>query len=588
MAGGSASPRSEDTVCSSARIEAGAADVPPSDLERPERPKRGTRGRRGRLGRSASLQSVALVSPSSSTPHAVPKAVDGSGSMTNAIPQNSIESLWTQLQRQRSPSRFLEFLRQGAQLAVGGEDAPSQGEESRSVLPCGLPYPPSVRSSAPASGRRRARWHRVRNRRLWINATVAYLDFLHLGKPGGAGLRWARVLQSPLSVQQWALAQKLESTYLAVCRLGETPESPSGGLEQLAQCLHVTMDYGGKRVPKATVVPVELRGDNMSLPDHAGLVPLKSPVVPPEFEAMLEEPDIFLRASHDMLERLPPWYMCVASWPDIAKQLLHRGLCRPVRPSEAQLWHGQHLRAGLFGVAKPDTKMRRVIIDRRRRNSIERCLRQVMMEKALREQWEPERLEHAWRLMTLPHGSQLGELLCSPRTTIRYASVRHAETIVGFNVATTEFTAEELCSLGIPADWPEVALALVSPAMGDQKSMEVAQLCHQHILLEHKAITPDSWITYRWPFPSSPICAGCYCDDFGQIAMGADDLPDPEMSVDVIMQSARGRIGRVHEGYRNSDLIRKEAKARAEEENMTLWGSSISGRDKTVRGALPK
>eukprot|EP00971_Amphidinium_carterae_P248688 4936477-Amphidinium_carterae.1 len=281
---------------SSVRPESSASESPPNSPEQPEAGvvEEGLR-RRCKVSRLACL------------PHFHPPMVHQC-LLAHLQGAQHLRQLVAQLQRQRSPSRFLEFLRQGAQFAVGGEDAPSQGDESRSILPCGLPYPPSVRSLAPASGRRRARWHRVRHRRQWINASVAYLDWLYLGKPGGTGLKWASALQTPLSVQQWALVQKLESTYLAVCRLGETPESPSGGLEQLARCLHVTMDldYGGQTVQKSAVVPVELNGDNMSLPDQAGLVPLKSPVVPHEFEVMLEEPGVFLRAAQDMPERLRP------------------------------------------------------------------------------------------------------------------------------------------------------------------------------------------------------------------------------------------------------------------------------------------
>eukprot|EP00971_Amphidinium_carterae_P248251 4928463-Amphidinium_carterae.1 len=54
--------------------------------------------------------------------------------------------------------------------------------------------------------------------------------------------------------------------------------------------------------------------------------------------------------------------------------------------------------------------------------------------------------------------------------------------------------------------------------------MEVAQLCHQHIMIEHGGIRTSGLISYRWPFPEDPIVSGCYCDDFGLIALGADDL----------------------------------------------------------------
>eukprot|EP00971_Amphidinium_carterae_P324936 6454969-Amphidinium_carterae.1 len=195
------------------------------------------------------------------------------------------------------------------------------------------------------------------------------------------------------------------------------------------------------------VVPKELTPDNMSLPELAGVVPLEQPVIPQAFEVILKTPDVFLRAEHDMPCSLPSWFMCVQNWPGVARKLLERGLCRAVPASEVSTWRGQHLRAGLFGVEKPSTPMRRVIIDRRRRNAVERCLRQVILEKAQEESWAPQELEHAWRLLTLPHGSQLAEMMCSPKSVIRgwgedardyfyllrYADLRHTETIVGYD-----------------------------------------------------------------------------------------------------------------------------------------------------------
>eukprot|EP00971_Amphidinium_carterae_P331019 6464354-Amphidinium_carterae.1 len=132
---------------------------------------------------------------------------------------NSLETLWQQLRRLKMPSRFLEFLRQGHALAARGEEPPSLDKESEVVLPCGLPYLDQVRGSAPSSGRRRARWHRIHHRRQWVDASIAYLDWLYLGKPAGPGLKWASALVAPLTQRQWALVSNLEHTYRAVCRL---------------------------------------------------------------------------------------------------------------------------------------------------------------------------------------------------------------------------------------------------------------------------------------------------------------------------------------------------------------------------------
>eukprot|EP00971_Amphidinium_carterae_P243864 4842953-Amphidinium_carterae.4 len=108
----------------------------------------------------------------------------------------------------------------------------------------------------------------------------------------------------------------------------------------------------------------------MSLPEVAGVVPLRHPIIPLAFQDMLEKPNIFLRRPSDMPDRLPPWFMCVKHWPGVAKQLILRGLCRAVSPDHVTYLGDHHLRAGLFGVEKPQSLLRRVIVDRRRRNSV--------------------------------------------------------------------------------------------------------------------------------------------------------------------------------------------------------------------------
>eukprot|EP00971_Amphidinium_carterae_P266684 5290002-Amphidinium_carterae.2 len=210
-----------------------------------------TRGRRGRRKAPLSLTGAVVgalsASPARSHPVSAPTMEPSPPTFSRSSASqrrplhakmtypNSLETLWQQLRRLKMPSRFLEFLRQGHALAARGEEPPSLDEESSVVLPCGLPYLTQVRGSAPSSGRRRARWHRAHHRRQWIDASIAYLNWLFLGKPSGPGLKWASVLVTPLTSAQWALVARLEHTYQAVCRLGEeSPDLPSGGLASLA------------------------------------------------------------------------------------------------------------------------------------------------------------------------------------------------------------------------------------------------------------------------------------------------------------------------------------------------------------------
>eukprot|EP00971_Amphidinium_carterae_P207787 4123158-Amphidinium_carterae.2 len=211
--------------------------------------KRGKRGRRTPYEAPASL-SAGLLS-------AAPAVVAGERGAKRAAHGSktactvSLDACWQRLLSGRLPSRFLEFLRQGQnyKCATVGEEFPSPNggrqTEGLDPLPCALPYT-WEHSSAPRSSRRRARWGKVRRRRLWINASIAYLDWIYLGKPSGRKLPWAESLRGPLSERQWHLVKDLEASYLAACRLGETSEDPSGGLLRLATDLHhsLAMSYG--------------------------------------------------------------------------------------------------------------------------------------------------------------------------------------------------------------------------------------------------------------------------------------------------------------------------------------------------------
>eukprot|EP00971_Amphidinium_carterae_P350331 6491491-Amphidinium_carterae.1 len=602
------------------QCDCGEANVPDVSSSHSSRRSRGHRGhKRGSLGVTLARSGLGVPTVAQGLRHGAEadeqrrEASSPNGRKSEArnwttmtACMYSLETLWQEVQRRQMPSRFLAFFRKGLVAAACDEEMPSPGGDGECPLPCALPYDTHVRGAAPRSGRRRGRWHRVRHRRQWINVSIAYLDWLYLGKPWDSHIALSSVLCGRLTDDQWALVAHMEHTYRAACRLGEAPAEPSGGLAALSSDLLCSLEAEyGRKASKATsgqVLPQELTEHNMSLPEVAGIVPLRHPIIPSVFEEILTEPDVFLRSESDMPEVLPTWYMNVASWPGIARQLLKHGLCRPVHPSEAHEWRGQHLRAGLFGVVKPQSSLRRVIVDRRRRNSIERCLRNVVAERALAESWPVAELEHAWRLLTLPHGSQLSEIMCTPLGRVlgwsedardyfyllRYDDIRHSETIIGYDVPTSEFEKAELEQMGVPEDWHEFALALVSPAMGDQKSMEIAQLCHQHVMLRNGGMTLRSWISYRWDFPIHPIISGCYCDDFGQLGVVAPDIEDDEFGGEAVLSTARDRIDCVHKGYATSGLIHKEAKAQKEVETLTLWGATVDGKEKVVRGTIEK
>eukprot|EP00971_Amphidinium_carterae_P336479 6472870-Amphidinium_carterae.2 len=70
--------------------------------------------------------------------------------------------------------------------------------------------------------------------------------------------------------------------------------------------------------------------------------------------------------------------------------------------------------------------------------------------------------------------------------------------------------------------------------------------------------------------------------------MAADDVGDENFGVQAVMKEAEERIRKVHSGYRDAGLIRKEAKAQAKVSSLTLWGATVNGDRKVVSGIPEK
>eukprot|EP00971_Amphidinium_carterae_P278631 5531003-Amphidinium_carterae.1 len=160
--------------------------------------------------------------------------------------------------------------------------------------------------------------------------------------------------------------------------------------------------------------------DNASLPEVSAKVDLAR-VLPPELFALLA-------ATSDCLERemtegekdalsFPRLCMHTPDWTAFARTLVSIGLCAVAEDDRSPLWgtHKHHLRAGVFGVEKPDSSQLRLIIDRRRKNATEQGLRKGLVQLHELGLVESERFACLMRHMTLPHASQFTDLLLPRR-----------------------------------------------------------------------------------------------------------------------------------------------------------------------------
>eukprot|EP00971_Amphidinium_carterae_P088889 1759175-Amphidinium_carterae.4 len=131
------------------------------------------------------------------------------------------------------------------------------------------------------------------------------------------------------------------------------------------------------------------------------------------------------------------------------------------------------------------------------------------------------------------------------------------------------------------ARWGDVstwAAVVVSPAMGDQKAPELAQLAHAHLLSVSKVFV-DKHMVYGEPSPLGSVWQSVYIDDYCQICLSDPDLPPEVLSIahdeDSILQT-------MHGSYSWSGLVRKESKAVTKVKTAEVWGVELNGEQKTI------
>eukprot|EP00971_Amphidinium_carterae_P197812 3925698-Amphidinium_carterae.1 len=133
------------------------------------------------------------------------------------------------------------------------------------------------------------------------------------------------------------------------------------------------------------------------------------------------------------------------------------------------------------------------------------------------------------------------------------------------------------------------SVALVAPPMGDVKAPDIAQCVHSHTSQQAHVLAKDSWMAHGSRAPNGPRWCGCYVDDFSQIAVTDDRLPDPFSTACVTDSEAADQA---HENllgaYRTAHIERKVAKATKDEPTATVWGALLDGPSKRASTAPDK
>eukprot|EP00971_Amphidinium_carterae_P184423 3661368-Amphidinium_carterae.1 len=215
-------------------------------------------------------------------------------------------------------------------------------------------------------------------------------------------------------------AQSAAQCVSAVVRPGSSFEGHgSGKISSLLEGLaaeHHHYGLGGSALTANSTLT--LTPENMALPKQAAIVALVPPVLDPDISELLHRKGVFELPVSDHPEKLPALFMNVSSWSGVACRLVESGVAHLIDAEHAPHSRGRRLAAGMFGVAKPGSDLRRVRIDRRRKNACDFSLREVTCAEALKASWPTSRMLSALRRMTLPHSLQLKDLFLRRRSRL--------------------------------------------------------------------------------------------------------------------------------------------------------------------------
>eukprot|EP00971_Amphidinium_carterae_P118978 2357183-Amphidinium_carterae.1 len=467
-------------------------------------------------------------------------------------------------------------------LAAAGHD---------DILPMPLPFPSSTDIETwPRSPRRLARIRRHQLRRRWCNHLVSYLSWTTLGKPGGMTAD-PRLLAGEFNQVQLCVRDRLWQDMGALVRLGAVFEYPGRGrISSLLEELSCSCGTYHSNVSKGTET-LTLSVSNMALPVNAAVVQLVPPIVLPEISKILHTEGALDLSPLEHPKHLPPMFMLVQDWASLAKKLLESGLAHAVPYAKVPRSCGRSVASGLFGVSKPGSDLRRVIVDRRRKNACERSLREAACAWAVEEQWGEDRLLAVVREMTLPHPMQFKDLF----------AVTGSQLHIDTKDAKDYFYLMALPDAQLhstPIGWPLRArelemtteagdemmmLCLRAPAMGSKHSMEIAQATHHGVMRQAGVLEREqNWMTLGWPPPQSSHWVGCYCDDLALVSMCWKGKATPGVTVPQrLLDGANLALlaeGKAEAGYTDAKFVVKREKCEYGLSEGTIWGSELSSR----------
>eukprot|EP00971_Amphidinium_carterae_P278661 5531785-Amphidinium_carterae.2 len=371
----------------------------------------------------------------------------------------------------------------------------------------------------------------------------------------------------------------------------------------------ITHPAGRGECDEQGTVACSIDVNNVSLPAQSATVKLDQ-VLPAELYTMLSTAsflDVPISTEEQDAMSLPRMCVRCSDWDALGRKLVEIGLCAVADDEKCPMWGAQrrHLRAGVFGVPKAEGSLLRLIVDRRRKNSTERGLRQGLRQLHSMGLVSDERYYDLLRHMTLPHASQFCDLLL-PQGCHFLMSVMDCKdffyllkmpktamftTAVGRPVPRSLFRDmvlppdAVLCDLALDRS---CTLFLRAPAMGDLKSVEVAQAAHSAVL-KRAGMTDQQWLTFLSPPPCDSCWEGCYVDDYFQgVVIPAPPLDPSGVVRKQVEKWSDRKLADTCKSYDEAEFVVKHSKSRLRVTHTTIWGGELQSEDGWVAGSREK
>ena len=172
---------------------------------------------------------------------------------------------------------------------------------------------------------------------------------------------WMCLVPSPTQIAFWERCASDSNTFL---KLEDRAQKLTGKRATFHEHLQSLRDDPYSSF-SSIAAPLELSHENASLPQVRERVRLDGHYIHPELAAIYPEPSVFDRPLEELPTQSPVACSRVEHWASLAGRMYDISMLELMLPSTTPCLAGRAATSQFFGVAKKDSQLLRVILDRR-------------------------------------------------------------------------------------------------------------------------------------------------------------------------------------------------------------------------------